>query len=189
MAKKNAKINEPAPDNVPAQKEGTEIESLSFGLMDGKVEAAARSKRSGKTVFMVCCEDGDFILSGDPIPGTAYAYKNGSEVALPASVDTSNLPAASTKQSKKSASAQKETSNLESNKTNKQMSKVTKSAAKKTSKPAKKEKVAKVKVEKVKLGSSSFFDKAQKSKLDAILKKADLSFNGWVNSLIFAKID
>jgi len=62
-----------------------------------------------------------------------------------------------------------------------------KAVAKKEKKTvAKKEK--KVAEPKTKLGASSHFNAADMKKVEAILKKEDVSFNAWVNKLIFAKL-
>lgn len=76
------------------------------------------------------------------------------------------------------------------------MAKAAKTSAKKSSKskkevPAKKvaaKKETRTVVEKSKLGASFFFDDAALKRLNAILKKEDLSFNAWANKLVKDKV-
>ncbi len=49
-------------------------------LMTAKVNAAALSKKKATVVFLVADEDGDFSLSYNPVEGTQYAFRNGSEL-------------------------------------------------------------------------------------------------------------
>ncbi len=49
-----------------------------LGLIEGKVEAAARSTRSGKTVYLIENEDG-FITADYPLPGSICKFVRGAE--------------------------------------------------------------------------------------------------------------
>lgn len=53
-----------------------------YGLVEARVEAAARSRKEGRTVFIDVDDEGDCHLSFKESKMTISAYRNGSEVAL-----------------------------------------------------------------------------------------------------------
>lgn len=49
-------------------------------LMTAKVNGAAVSRKNSTTVYLLADKDGDFSLSYNPLDGTQYAFRNGTEV-------------------------------------------------------------------------------------------------------------
>jgi len=121
--------------------------------MSAKVEAAKKSRTSGKKVFIIVDDEGECSLSNAPLSGAIAAYANGSEVAL-SSKDAEKAPKA-TQKSKSSKvvieedeDEQKSDDEVKPKSNNKSMAtaKTAKKAAKKTA-PAKKSAVKEVKRE------------------------------------------
>lgn len=157
---------------------------LFMDLMNARKKALEQSKSGGPLHVNVNNETGECTIESKANETTFASFNHGKEIAIV--FKTKNKPV-------KVSTGSKETAIFENNLTNKQMKKsAEKTPAKKvaTSKPAKAEKKEKKvgTADKKKVGSSSFFDAAQWKKVEAILKKEDLSFNAWANKLIFAKI-
>lgn len=74
-------------------------------------------------------------------------------------------------------------------KTENKMETKVKSTTKKTTAPKKAAQPRKAATSDMKkVGASFFFDKEQWKKVEAIMKKEELTFNGWANQLVFSKL-
>jgi hypothetical protein len=178
-----------------------------YGLIDGKVEAADRSKRSTKPVYMVGTPDGEFEFSDVPLKNTIYKFKGGSEVPLGDDIknyyesqkpakkskavkekETYTQPAAETmepvdeiKQIKKE---RKQKEKMSTKKETKPAKKAKKSAPAKKAAPVKKE----AKVKTLPRGNNMFLTEAQWKKVDAKLAKDEISFSAFSRGLVLKSI-
>jgi len=80
-------------------------------LISAKVEAAARSRKEGKTIYIIVDQkDGECDLATAPLKGVYTAYKNGGEIALEVGAEVT----ATTPKAKKGKTAPKEMSKVKS---------------------------------------------------------------------------
>lgn len=115
-------------------------------LIEAKKEASERSKRSGKKVWVILCEDGECILGDVPMKGHIHVFQNGvelphdktpiMEVSKPLTPKKEIAAKSTAKKTSVKATTESAAKNKET-KTTKKMTTATKVSAKKAT-PAKK---------------------------------------------------
>lgn len=152
-------------------------------LHEAKDQAKKESLAQKKPFYVFVDKDGEADISSAPLAGTLHKFVNGVEDS---SFDYKK--AASEKTTKPTLPAQSEKAQKLINKKEQNMEK--KSAPKKAAKKValKKSSPKTPTGDKVIRGNNMALTKAEWAKVDAILKKEEMTFSAWSRSLVLAKI-
>lgn len=170
-------------------------------LITAKIEAAARSRKEQRTIYIIVDDEGECELNNAPLKGVYTAFKNGSEIAPPSSAEANNVePKVSTRRSrqpiKESAATPNHKEMAEVNETAATAAKpatAKKAAASTTKKPAskpapKKAAPAKPKGKLEPIGVTMQFTPEQANKFRAKLNKVNKSAREYVAEIVLKSL-